>query len=121
VRSGGERPYKETERDRDESSRRSGHSITSSARARIDVGIVSPRLGGLEIDDELECRRLLDRQVGRLGAVQDLSGVDAHPAPEIGADPLRIRIDATGYQTTSLRFSPCNKSVTTERRSSLTM
>src|ERR1700686_2844517 len=30
------------------------------------------RLGGLQIDDQLEPRRLLDRQVGRLGAFQDL-------------------------------------------------
>jgi hypothetical protein len=30
------------------------------------------RLGGLEIDDELELGRLLDWQVGGLGALQDL-------------------------------------------------
>ena len=27
------------------------------------------RLGGLEIDHQLECSRLLDRQVGRFGAL----------------------------------------------------
>src|SRR5262249_25688729 len=36
------------------------------------------RLGGLQIDNQLECRRLLDRQIGRLGAIQDLSGVDSN-------------------------------------------
>src|SRR5207302_9257716 len=41
-------------------------------------------LGGLEIDDQLERGRLLDRQIGRLGAVQDLSGVNSSLAPSIG-------------------------------------
>jgi hypothetical protein len=35
------------------------------------------RLRGVEVDDQLECRRLLHRKVGRLGALQDLSGVNA--------------------------------------------
>ena len=35
------------------------------------------RLGGLEVDDQLELGRLLDRQIGRLGALEDLSGVNA--------------------------------------------
>ena len=34
-------------------------------------------LGGVEIDDQLECGRLLDRQIGRLGALEDLPGVGA--------------------------------------------
>jgi len=34
------------------------------------------RLGGLEVDDQLERRRLLDRQIGRFGAVEDLSGIN---------------------------------------------
>ena len=29
------------------------------------------RFGGYEIDDQLECRRLLDRKIGRLGALED--------------------------------------------------
>src|SRR6516225_10035065 len=37
-------------------------------------------LRGLEIDDQLEGRRLLDRQIGRLGALQNLSGVNANQA-----------------------------------------
>src|SRR3984893_12375366 len=35
------------------------------------------RLGGLEIDHQLECGRLLDRQIGGLGALEDSSGVNA--------------------------------------------
>ena len=43
------------------------HSITSSARARSVGGIVeAERLGGREIDHELEFCRLLDRKIGRL-------------------------------------------------------
>src|SRR5437763_15498967 len=38
------------------------------------------RLGGLEVDDQLEGRRLLDRQIGGLGALEDLSGVCADQA-----------------------------------------
>ena len=35
------------------------------------------RLGGPEVDDQLEGRRLLDRQIGGLGAVENLSRVGA--------------------------------------------
>jgi hypothetical protein len=42
------------------------------------------RLGGLEIEDQLECGRLLDRQIGRLGALEDLSGVNADLAVGTG-------------------------------------
>jgi len=35
------------------------------------------RFGGIEIDDQLKSGRLLNRQVGRLGAVEDLSGINA--------------------------------------------
>ena len=34
------------------------------------------RLGGLHIDHEFEPNGLLDRQIGRLGAFEDLAGVD---------------------------------------------
>jgi len=42
------------------------------------------RLGGLEIDDQLECRRLLDRQIGGLGALEDLSDINADLAKGAG-------------------------------------
>ena len=35
------------------------------------------RFGGFEVHDQLECRRLLDRQISRLGALEDLSDVNA--------------------------------------------
>jgi hypothetical protein len=35
------------------------------------------RLGGPEVDDQLESRRLLNRQIGGLGAFEDLSRVSA--------------------------------------------
>src|SRR6266436_3248205 len=41
-------------------------------------------LGGAEIDDQLECGRLLDRQIGRLGALEDPSGVNADLAKYSG-------------------------------------
>src|ERR1700730_9173515 len=34
------------------------------------------RHGGLEVDDQLECRRLLHWQIGGLGALEDLSSVN---------------------------------------------
>src|SRR5205085_8126751 len=41
------------------------------------------RLGGLEVDDQLEGRRLLHRQIGGLGALEDLSRVIADQAKGI--------------------------------------
>ena len=47
--------------------------ITSSARSEDCCRHVeAERLGGLEIDDRFEFRRPFDRQVGRLGALQNL-------------------------------------------------
>jgi hypothetical protein len=42
------------------------------------------RVGGVQIDDQLEFGRLLDRQIGGFGAVEDLSGVDADLAIDSG-------------------------------------
>src|SRR6267142_787496 len=39
-------------------------------------------LGSLEIDDQLECRRLLDRQIGWPLALEDPSGVNADLAKD---------------------------------------
>ena len=48
------------------------YSMTSSARVSSASGTVSAeRLGGLEVDDQLDFRGLLDRQVGRLLALED--------------------------------------------------
>ena len=46
-----------------------GYSITLSARPRNSCG---DRLGGLLIDHQIELGRLLDRQIRRLGALEDL-------------------------------------------------
>jgi hypothetical protein len=42
------------------------------------------RLGGLEVDSQFEFGRLLNREISRLGAVEDLSSVGAE---------LAIRVD----------------------------
>src|SRR5205807_6286497 len=41
-------------------------------------------LGGFEVDHQLKFARLLDRQVARLGALEDLSGVNAGLAKDSG-------------------------------------
>ena len=41
--------------------------------------VEAERLGGLEVDDELKLGRLLDRQIGRLGALQDMVDVVSRP------------------------------------------
>ena len=47
--------------------------MTSSARARIDGGTVRPSaLAGLEVDDQFEPGRLLDRRLGGFGSFEDL-------------------------------------------------
>src|ERR1700741_4138746 len=43
------------------------------------------RLGGLEVDDELHVRRLVDGQIGRLGTLQDSINV-------VGGVPMEIRL-----------------------------
>jgi hypothetical protein len=45
------------------------HSITSSARASSIGGTSKPSLGGLQVDNQLEFRRLHHRQVGWLGSL----------------------------------------------------
>ena len=51
--------------------------MTLSALAKHSGGIVKPIcFGGLEIEDKLELRRLLDWQVSRLGAFENLVHVD---------------------------------------------
>jgi hypothetical protein len=52
------------------------HSITSSARASSVAG-TSERLGGFQVDDELEPGRLHDRQIGGLGALEGTAGIGA--------------------------------------------
>ncbi len=64
------------------------HSITSSARAsRGRRHIEAERPGGLEVDDQLEPRRLYDGQICGLRAVENPAGVGAN---------LPICVDKTG-------------------------
>ena len=54
------------------------YSITSSASESIALGTSMPSaLRRLQVDDELEFGRLQDRQVGGLGALEDVAGIDA--------------------------------------------
>jgi len=39
------------------------------------------RLGGLEVDDQLELSRLLDGEISRLGTLEDLVDVGGGPLP----------------------------------------
>ena len=55
------------------------------------------RLGGLEVDHQLEFCRLLDRQIGRFGAVQDLVYV-TRGAPVEAAIVRPIRHETTGFR-----------------------
>jgi hypothetical protein len=49
------------------------HSITSSARARIEGGIVIPSVVAVfRLTIRINFGRLLDGQIGRLGALEDL-------------------------------------------------
>jgi hypothetical protein len=44
---------------------------------RLGLHLEAERLGGLEIDDQLELGRLRDRQVGGFGALENPAGIDA--------------------------------------------
>src|SRR5713226_4378391 len=55
------------------------------------------RLGRLEVDDELEPARPLDRQIAGLGALQDLGGVGHRRTPE-----HRRNVRTVGHQRATL-------------------
>src|SRR5215207_4885672 len=58
------------------------------------------RVGSLEIDQELEFRRLLQRQVFRFGAVQNASYILRPPMLQIG--PVRsVRRETSGFREAS--------------------
>ena len=54
--------------------------------------IKAERSRGLKIDDEFELGGLHDRQVGRLGAFEDLTGIDASGATNRASARLRMRV-----------------------------
>src|SRR5215469_1648504 len=53
-------------------------------------------VGGLEVDDQLELRRLLDGKVGRLGALKDLVDITS------GATERAAQILAVAHKTASV-------------------
>ena len=57
------------------------HSITHEQLIRDDH---ANRLGGLPVDDKLELGRLQDRQISRLGALEDATCIDASLAKRVG-------------------------------------
>src|SRR5882724_129450 len=72
--------------------------MTWSARSRSEGGDREAEgLGGFEVDDELELRRLLDRQVGWLRALEDLVYVDCGSPHQL--DP----VGAIGHETADRR------------------
>ena len=61
------------------------HSITSSARSwRFAIDRKAKPLRSLEIDDQLKFAWLLDWQIGRLRALQDLIDVGGSASKQIG-------------------------------------
>src|SRR6516225_5237820 len=65
------------------------------------------RLRGLKVDHQLEFCRLLDRQIGRLGAVEDSPCVSAGLAQAIG-DPYAIADQAAGRRELAPRITRWN-------------
>ena len=57
------------------------------------------RLGGLEVDDQLDFRRLLHRQVGRLLALEDPAGIDADQTIRVG-NARSVAYQAAGRRRT---------------------
>ena len=78
---------------------RFAYSITSSARASSDCGTSRPSWRRLEVDDQLELGRLHDRQIGRLLALEDATGVDAGLTIGIG-DVGSVAHQAAGFDVT---------------------
>src|SRR5262249_43984791 len=70
-------------------------------------------LGGLEIDNQLEFDRLLDRQVRRLGALQNLMRVRG-AAPEQGGHARAVGQEAAGRHNLSCYEHPPQTAVDEE-------
>src|SRR5216684_84549 len=70
----------------DRTSLRLAHLFDHFVRAQYEPGrnLKADRLRGLEIDDQLEVCRLLDRQIGGLGSAQYLGNLPRPLADELG-------------------------------------
>jgi hypothetical protein len=82
----------------------SHHSITSSARSRIDVGMVMPSdLAVFRVYHQLEASRLLDRQVCWLGALEDTRSIGS----DLGETRRRCRLLSSSARRLRDRRAPC--------------
>ena len=95
LRARRERPRRRAAEQRDELAPL--HSITSSASGeQLGGTFEAERLGGLEVDHELELGRLHDRQVGRLLALENPAGIDAGLTIGVG-DAGSVAHQAAGF------------------------
>ena len=82
------------------------HSITSSARASSGRReFEAERLGGFEVDDELEFGRLFDRHIGRLSPTQNFVHV-LRSALEQGRETRSVGYQASCFDVLSQRYIP---------------
>ena len=71
-------PYRCAITGREQCSKAALYSITSSASAsKVGGNREAERLGGLEVDDELELGRRLHRKIGWLLALENTAGIEA--------------------------------------------
>ena len=76
------------------------------------------RLRGLEIDDQFELGRLHDRQIGRLGAIENPADIDADLAKRVGKSGA-VADQAAGNDIFALRIdrrNACRAASATNRR-----
>jgi hypothetical protein len=67
---------------------RDSHRVASCPAASLHKDAPAMRLRGLQVDYELELGRLLNRQVRRLGALENRRSVDAELPVDIGAHTI---------------------------------
>ena len=97
------------------------YSITSSARASsVRRHVEAERLGGLEVDDQLELGRVLHRQVARLLALEDAVDI-AGGAPENVQGVRRIRHQAALHDRLPIRMDGGDGVLRDRRQDRLTM
>src|SRR5262252_8283451 len=75
----------------------------------------SDRSCGLEVDDKLEFRGLLDRQVGRLRALEDLTGIGPDLTPHV-LTIGRVAHQPTGFDSLARGINRGNAIARCERR-----
>src|SRR5437763_13399951 len=77
-------------------------------REQLGRNLEAERLRGLEVDDQLEPGRLIDRQVGRLLAFENPRGIHADPAISIHqAVPVAHEATSPGHLTIDIDGRHC--------------